>query len=535
MIRTLHWYLMKELLRVAGLALVALTLLMTIMGIIEPMRKVGLASNQVLALFGYLMPFMLSLTLPVATLFAATIVYGRFSQDNELLAARASGISTITLLRPAIVLGFAVTVLALVLNNYVAPVMLGRAEKAAKKNLEGMFFHQLRTRNTFDKGADVLHADAADADQRLVHGAVVVSAKDPREVRFGMASMAKVVFDRNGGDTWVIVEMLNAMGGNSKDDKSVGRVARFRMDPLNVPNLAEEEPGWYNWNQLVAALRDPAQNRDIARRTDEIRRDIGNDLFLRRLAETIKAKRPFEINAGEQGKYVLSGAEAETGKDASIEIRSAGKGAEEVPVQLKIIRGGQVEQTATGEAATVRSGYSSWEGRSSITIRMENVRVDVAGGDSNTRTEWSPPVIDVPPEVRDLTSALTVDDVLTNGEQWTASKDILKDLNSLREEIPNLERKIKAEMNVRIAYCLSCLLLVSLGAALGLIFRGGHFISAFAIALVPGAILIVLMVMGKEMIRHPDIPAIRGVACIWSGILVLGAANTLVYGHLMRK
>ena len=40
-----------------------------------------------------------------ATLFAATIVYGRFSQENELTACRASGVSTLSVLKPALFMG----------------------------------------------------------------------------------------------------------------------------------------------------------------------------------------------------------------------------------------------------------------------------------------------------------------------------------------------------------------------------------------------------------------------------------------------
>ena len=100
MIRTIHFYLARELIKVTLLALIAFTLVLTVVAIFEPLRQQqGLAAEQVLALFGYLLPMMLSVTLPVGAMFATTIVYGRFSQDNEFIACRASGISTGSLLR----------------------------------------------------------------------------------------------------------------------------------------------------------------------------------------------------------------------------------------------------------------------------------------------------------------------------------------------------------------------------------------------------------------------------------------------------
>jgi len=109
LLKTLHGYLARDLMRVTGMALVAFTLLMTVLAIMEPLRKQGLATSEVASLFIYTLPVMLSLTLPFAALFAATIVYGRFAQDREMLACNASGISKVVLLKPAIVLGIIVT------------------------------------------------------------------------------------------------------------------------------------------------------------------------------------------------------------------------------------------------------------------------------------------------------------------------------------------------------------------------------------------------------------------------------------------
>ncbi|HDY65422.1 MAG TPA: hypothetical protein ENH84_04210, partial [Phycisphaerae bacterium] len=76
MLRTIHGYLSRELLRVTALAMVAFTLVMTVFAIMEPLRKQGLATGQVASLFIFTLPVMLSLTLPFAALFATAIVYG---------------------------------------------------------------------------------------------------------------------------------------------------------------------------------------------------------------------------------------------------------------------------------------------------------------------------------------------------------------------------------------------------------------------------------------------------------------------------
>ena len=96
MTRTLDKYLGKDLAKATALAAVCFTLVLTVVVVIEPLRKQGLSGMQALALFGYSLPLSLSLALPVGALFAATMVYGRFAHDNELMACRGLSFSPST-------------------------------------------------------------------------------------------------------------------------------------------------------------------------------------------------------------------------------------------------------------------------------------------------------------------------------------------------------------------------------------------------------------------------------------------------------
>ncbi|KKL66872.1 hypothetical protein LCGC14_2140620, partial [marine sediment metagenome] len=127
---------------------------------IDRLRKRGLAGGQVAELILYTMPWMLSLTMPIAALFAATIVYGRFSMDNEMTACRASGVSTLNVLLPALMLGAIVTVLSLGLSNYVVPSMLEMLSRSVKDNAMAIVGHRLDSQGYFKQGTRVIHADA---------------------------------------------------------------------------------------------------------------------------------------------------------------------------------------------------------------------------------------------------------------------------------------------------------------------------------------------------------------------------------------
>src|SRR5277367_6009503 len=113
MSKTLFWYIFWNLLKIFLLTTAGLAGIMSFAGLLRPLTENGLDMGQVNRLLLYSMPAMCTYSLPVAALFAATMVYGRFSSDNELTAMRAGGIGYLSprkfsIALPALVLGLLV-------------------------------------------------------------------------------------------------------------------------------------------------------------------------------------------------------------------------------------------------------------------------------------------------------------------------------------------------------------------------------------------------------------------------------------------
>ncbi|NQU74137.1 MAG: YjgP/YjgQ family permease [Candidatus Omnitrophica bacterium] len=92
----------------------------------------GVAFIYIAKLFFYLIPYLLSYTVPMAMLTATLISFGRLSSDNEITAMRSLGISVMKIASPVLVLGFLVSLLLVPLNN----TLIANSHFASRRTLK---------------------------------------------------------------------------------------------------------------------------------------------------------------------------------------------------------------------------------------------------------------------------------------------------------------------------------------------------------------------------------------------------------------
>ncbi|HPS51988.1 MAG TPA: LptF/LptG family permease, partial [Phycisphaerae bacterium] len=581
MLKTLHGYIAKDLVKITLLATFTFTLLMTVFAILEPLRKRGLASGQVFMLFGYTLPVMLALTLPFAALFATTIVYGRFAQDRELLACRASGIATGTTLRPAIALGVVVTIISMILTNFVSPEMARRGERNLVANLKQIAYHKLKKEGILSLGdryiihvSRVREEDKADNIPAGLEGVIAgqrVKEMDPKtgkefnSLKLVVASQAylETTPDEETGKHYASVQLNDQVGPVSYNFAGISSVDELPLTNIPIESPTKEKASFYSWPKLLATRKDPTLNSEIGKDMRTFKRKIIQNRVMQTISKTINAGEPYAglfsrpVVDDQTGKkyveqYIVSAGRAVVNGDTAKLESVTTKDGRIIPVVVRRIKGEMVKTTPDGKesfreagpttlivanAGSIIARYEQTFDKTSVTISLSGnvMRKDSENPDAEMPVSASQKIGQI---LMPRDSELDSKPISEFFQDWKAGRitrytddpEIIKQMQERLKKAPRkVQGEIKAEMNTRIAFGLSAVLLVAMGAALGLMFKGGQMLSAFALSVIPAAIILVLIMMGKKMISNPGSSDTVGLIAIWGGNAGMLLADVLVY------
>lgn len=127
--RCLNWYVTKSFLITFGMAILVLTFAMTGANLIKVLDYVS--RGIPVHIFGkyvlFILPRLLTFTVPWAVMVAAVLVFSRMSADSEITAMRACGVSIIQILSPILLITFLMTALCLYLQVEVGPQLLWKS------------------------------------------------------------------------------------------------------------------------------------------------------------------------------------------------------------------------------------------------------------------------------------------------------------------------------------------------------------------------------------------------------------------------
>ena len=122
--KILRTYVLREHAAPFFVTMAGLTAVLLVGNIVKFMELIiakGVSLVDILRLLIYLIPYVLSFTIPMACLIAMVLAFGRLSTDYELIALRASGVSPARLILPLLTVGLLISALLLVVNDRLVP------------------------------------------------------------------------------------------------------------------------------------------------------------------------------------------------------------------------------------------------------------------------------------------------------------------------------------------------------------------------------------------------------------------------------
>ncbi|MFA6216930.1 MAG: LptF/LptG family permease [Candidatus Omnitrophota bacterium] len=122
--KVLRTYILNEFIGPLILGLFVLTFVMVLGNLVKIADLVinkGVDIFSVSKLFMYMIPYLLTYTLPISTLVAVLLSLGRLSSDNEIIAIRASGINMFNIALPLLTVGLILSLILVIFNDRVIP------------------------------------------------------------------------------------------------------------------------------------------------------------------------------------------------------------------------------------------------------------------------------------------------------------------------------------------------------------------------------------------------------------------------------
>lgn len=559
--KTLFFYIFGDLLKYFVLASAGLAAIMSFGGLLRPLTRQGLGLAEVVTVLANLMPAMSTYSLPVAALFATTLVYGRLAADNELTAMRAGGISHLSAAFPGLVLGLIVALLSMVMFFFVVPASIYNVERVIYSNVARLLATNIERNREFRldragptlaaQGASVLPPDPSDPrrqtvvlDSPLIISSTAVIGADGERLsvpRTFYTARKATVHIRQVDDADEVEITAQLEGGVSFPRRFEGAVTGgvevTQFGPRRVPSALAEKTKFMDLRKLHALYANPESARRVRVVLAEINRLLQQRYVLNLLAQRL-AEGPADLPGVDGETHTLAAAGAELRlrlRESDLVITAPASGWVSFAT-ARATAPPSIEVQA--RSAVVRLTPDDRAGVMEFDIAFDQAEVRGGGSDEvalRDRFRRNFTVVQ-PPEV----SAIAARSVA----QHEANAELPDDLRRrLERELIVTRNEVYGELNARAAFALSCLVLVMMGVSLGMMFRSGHFLSAFAVSVVPAMFCILLTVTGQHTVEDvpsrlpPDWqnPLGVGLVLIWLGNAVVGLASCVLLYRLQRQ
>ena len=534
---TLQRYIARELFKTFALTAFGLTLVFSLCGGVFNMIQVDvLTALQLWRILVHVVPVSVTLTLPVSALFSAAIVFGRLSADNEFNACRSSGINIHWLLAPAMSMAVLTAAFTFTFSNFIIPNIVEGLEEIVREDPQRAVTQTLRARGHGEFfGKYVIYADSfRDAigdqpDTKLVelNGAAFIELEHGELARFGTTPQVLIQFETpsDGSEPRVVAHMSDVRAYDEKR-KQFYELGDQALGPAVIPQRFTRKVKWLDLPELLHYRDQPWTLPRVEQRLQRLREHVQRLFFYHDLVAKLTGPDGIYRLGTPQRGYDITAAAAPVD-------RKSGRPRLDKPVVHQ--RWDKYRRTFSGESGTlaVEEGFTDDQPHIFITLDKNVVRRDDLAGVETALRSIELDSVPLPQAIVHRAAAIRTSDLLSD-KDLGLSQEIDSARVSLTKGMWDERRRIDAEIHSRSAFSASVLVLVVLGAALGIICRGGQMLIAFVISFVPGLFVTIMIIMGCQL-AEKDNTALIGLLVIWSGIGLVALADAVVVGRYLRR
>jgi lipopolysaccharide export LptBFGC system permease protein LptF len=586
-------YLSTELWRSLLLIATALVLLVSFAAAIRPLAKGDVGLGDAIKLMGLLSVPMSQFALPFAAGFAATLVYHRFSSDNEATACRASGIPQRSILAPALLMGLVLGLIVAVLSNSVMPRFYRAAEQIVARDVARLIVGPIRSGRPIRLGSWDLYADQIYRPE-LPEGSLamdhlillsVVGAEigedgvtrqfvSARRVDMWLSEASPEETGTGEAGTSVQLAFTDPVGLVPDGDVSFS-IGTLGTGRLILPSNFDDDPKMLTFREMREARMNPRRIDTTDRRARQLALDLGrlrvgetlrdrviNDgrLVLTRDDETVSIEVDDMVPEG--GGWRLRSNRADLNEPLIRAVYTSERGfsrthfAQGATLRFADARGLGSGLGMEGIRVAAEDSAGSDQGRLSLTLELERV-VTLDSGMAGSGGSGSPQTD--PDALREATNlgaeqaTLPYSGLVLSSERglleadWSAAqlleaaerldaqtemhRPALASANSLRERIERQDRDILSRMHERAAFVCAVMLMGLVSAILAMRLRDALPLPVFLWSFFPALGAVVMISSGQQVTEKSGI---QGLLLIWGAVAALAGFALHQFRALVR-
>lgn len=206
----------------------------------------GIKWTIIIKIMGYMSISFLPMLLPMSLLFAVLLTFNRFSMDSEIIALRACGVNTFSIVLPALIFAFIVTILSSQTSFYLAPwgnrqfeVLINRLgnTKAAASIKEGTF-----SEGFFDL---VVYANKVDSQTGQLADLFIYDEKNPNAPLTIVALEGQIIPDSSQPGHSVLLRLFKGQIHRKAESHTVINFDSYDVllnDPIRLQEKQKSAP-----------------------------------------------------------------------------------------------------------------------------------------------------------------------------------------------------------------------------------------------------------------------------------------------------